>query len=270
MALPARARGGRGLGERSEAGGVDRRAHGRYVRRVPSWPSSLRPNGNGADRASSVATTEAGLRCARDEARACWTRNRTVFRAAYTGAWRTRKRCRLVGRAAHVSRLPLFSSLAPVTLKRERWRRRRGGRLDVVGDAADESAPPVNAGPLWESCDPTTPASCPAGLECLAQHTSPVDAYGTCVFSCAGSGGPSCAPAAGVRLPAGRQRHARELFGRKRGGGRHRVCSRDGRWSDRHEPAHGGRGGRRLGPRGRRPRRGVRGGGHPVRARPTS
>jgi len=66
-------------------------------------------------------------------------------------------------------------------------------------DAAEASPPaPVDAGPLWEPCDPSNAASCPSGLTCLGEHTAPVDAYGTCVFSCAGSNGPACTLSGGT------------------------------------------------------------------------
>ncbi len=66
-------------------------------------------------------------------------------------------------------------------------------------DAAEASAPVLpDAGPLWQKCNPITPTSCPTGLECLGAHTAPVDAYGTCVFTCAGSSGPACTLSGGV------------------------------------------------------------------------
>jgi hypothetical protein len=73
---------------------------------------------------------------------------------------------------------------------------------DVIQSAADaaESSGPViiDAGPLWETCDPSDPASCPDGLECLLEHTSSPDAYAKCVFSCAGANGPACALSGGI------------------------------------------------------------------------
>jgi hypothetical protein len=61
-------------------------------------------------------------------------------------------------------------------------------------DAAEASPPaPVDAGPLWQPCTPSNPASCPSGLTCLAAHTFPTDAYGRCVFACSGDNGPACA-----------------------------------------------------------------------------
>ncbi len=66
-------------------------------------------------------------------------------------------------------------------------------------DAAEASSlTPVDAGPLWQTCNPLNIASCPSGLECLGVHTTPVDAYGTCVFSCAGASGPSCTLSGGT------------------------------------------------------------------------
>jgi hypothetical protein len=66
-------------------------------------------------------------------------------------------------------------------------------------DAAEASPPPpVDAGPLWQPCAPSNAASCPSGLECLGVHTAPVDAYGTCVFTCAGSNGPACTLSGGT------------------------------------------------------------------------
>jgi hypothetical protein len=63
----------------------------------------------------------------------------------------------------------------------------------------DAGAPaPVDAGPLWQRCDPSIPGTCPSGLECLNAHTSPVDAYGTCVFSCAGESLASCSLSGGT------------------------------------------------------------------------
>jgi hypothetical protein len=70
--------------------------------------------------------------------------------------------------------------------------------FDLV-DAAEASLPvAVDAGPLWQTCNPVTPSSCPTGFECLAAHTAPVDAYGTCVFTCAGASGPACTLSGGV------------------------------------------------------------------------
>ena len=65
---------------------------------------------------------------------------------------------------------------------------------DAAADATDGTAPrAIDAGPLWESCDPSNVASCPSGLECFGAHTSPSDVYGKCVFTCAGASGPACA-----------------------------------------------------------------------------
>jgi hypothetical protein len=67
--------------------------------------------------------------------------------------------------------------------------------------APEDSAPapmPVDAGPLWQRCNPASAASCPSGFECFPSHTSPIDAYGTCVFTCAGSSEPACALAGGT------------------------------------------------------------------------
>jgi hypothetical protein len=80
-----------------------------------------------------------------------------------------------------------------------------GGVATVVGEdaslvvpAEDASSPSVDAGPLWQHCQPANPASCPAGLECFPAHTAPVDAFDTCVFGCADGGGPSCALSGGT------------------------------------------------------------------------
>jgi hypothetical protein len=71
--------------------------------------------------------------------------------------------------------------------------------IQSVLDAAEATGPViVDAGPLWEACDPSDPASCPDGLECLLEYTSPEDAYGKCVFSCAGANGPACALSGGI------------------------------------------------------------------------
>ena len=69
----------------------------------------------------------------------------------------------------------------------------------IVVPSEDAGAPaPVDAGPLWQTCDPASPGSCPSGRECLGAHTSPVDAYGTCVFTCAGANEPLCAASGGT------------------------------------------------------------------------
>jgi hypothetical protein len=72
-----------------------------------------------------------------------------------------------------------------------------GGGGVVVQEDAGASAP-ADAGPLWQSCNTGVPASCPSGLECLGVHTTPVDAYARCVFTCAGNDEPLCAVSGGV------------------------------------------------------------------------
>ncbi|MGO9712278.1 MAG: hypothetical protein ACLQBL_25675 [Polyangiaceae bacterium] len=81
-----------------------------------------------------------------------------------------------------------------------------GGASAVPEDASipydaateDVAAPPVDAGPLWQPCQPANPASCPPGYECFPGHTAPVDTFHTCVFSCAGASGPLCSLSGGT------------------------------------------------------------------------
>jgi hypothetical protein len=68
-----------------------------------------------------------------------------------------------------------------------------GGDASLFVAAEDASSPAIDAGPLWQRCEPASPASCPAGFECFPAHTAPVDAFDTCVFTCADGGEASCA-----------------------------------------------------------------------------
>jgi hypothetical protein len=69
--------------------------------------------------------------------------------------------------------------------------------LTEVVPSDDASAAPVDAGPLWQACEPADPASCPAGFECFPGHTSPVDAFHECVFACDDGGAPLCSASGG-------------------------------------------------------------------------
>jgi hypothetical protein len=64
---------------------------------------------------------------------------------------------------------------------------------DATLTVSADAGPAVSSGgSLWERCDPSNVASCPAGFECFGGDTSPVNAHGLCVFSCAGGNGSSC------------------------------------------------------------------------------
>jgi hypothetical protein len=69
--------------------------------------------------------------------------------------------------------------------------------LTEVLPSDDASAAPVDAGPLWQPCEPADPESCPTDFECFPAHTAPVDAFHECVIACSDGGAPLCIESGG-------------------------------------------------------------------------